>query len=541
MPEAAPGAGNRWVKPAIILIVVTALAILLAPTPDGMRPAAQRLLAVTVLMAGLWMTQAISLAATSLLPLALYPLLGIQPARIVSKAYINDNVFLYLGGFIIALGIERWGLHKRIALNIVQVVGVSPRRLVLGFLIASAGLSMWISNTATTLLMLPIALALLKTLEDEQPDGDKTAERSSLARQLSVPLLLSIAYASSLGGLTTIIGTPTNNAAVAIYRETFVETQPQTAIDDVGDPVSASPSRTPPLTGEKDVDISVAGWMIACIPIGIVYAAICWAVLTFGLPRATDRDDVLQQELGRRLEDLGKASAAEKRMSIVFGATAALWVLRKPISLFLRSRFPDIDNLTTAVDFTNDSTISVAMAVLLFCLPSGQSDNNGRPQPLMNWTTASKLPWDIMLLFGGGFALAGAFESTELSLWLGGVLQGPLQGMALWKIIAVLCLFMTFLTEFTSNVATVNTLLPTLCVLSINLGVDPRLIIVPTTLATSCAFMLPIATPPNAIVFGSGCIRVSQMMRYGLLLNLVGVPVLTAATFLLIKPLMGIP
>ena len=159
----------------------------------------------------------------------------------------------------------------------------------------------------------------------------------------------------------------------------------------------------------------------------------------------------------------------------------------------------------------------------------------------MNWATASKLPWDIMLLFGGGFALAGAFEATELSLWLGGVLQEPLQGMALWKIIAVLCLFMTFLTEFTSNVATVNTLLPTLCVLSVKLGVDPRLMIIPTTLATSCAFMLPIATPPNAIVFGSGRIRVSQMMRYGLLLNLVGVPVLTAGTFLLIKPLMGIP
>jgi len=545
MPEAAPQAGSRWVKPAVIVIVVAAVTILLAPTPEGMQPAAQRLLAVTVLMAGLWMTQAISLAATSLLPLALYPLLGIQPAKIVSKAYINDNVFLYLGGFIIALGIERWGLHKRIALNIVQVVGVSPRRLVLGFLIASAGLSMWISNTATTLLMLPIALALLKTLEDERPERAATAAGglpadSGLSQRLSVPLLLSIAYAASLGGLTTIIGTPTNNAAVAIYRESFVETQPQPTSDVPGDTVSADTARRPNVSGE-DIDISVAGWMVACIPIGIIYAAICWVVLTFGLPKATDRDDVLQQELGRRLEELGKASAAEKRMSIVFGATALLWVLRKPVSSFLLGRFPEMENLTTAIEFTNDSTISVAMAVLLFCLPSGQTDRSGRAQPLMNWATATKLPWDIMLLFGGGFALAGAFESTELSLWLGEVLQGPLEGMALWKIIAVLCLFMTFLTEFTSNVATVNTLLPTLCVLSVELGVDPRLIIVPTTLATSCAFMLPIATPPNAIVFGSGRIRVSQMMRYGLLLNLVGVPVLTAGTFLLIKPLMGIP
>lgn len=535
MPEKAvdqtPATGGRLMQIAVTIIVLSAVVILQVPTPDGMQPAAQRLLAVTVLMAGLWMTQAISLAATSLLPLALYPVLGIQPAKVVSKAYINDNVFLYLGGFIIALGIERWGLHKRLALNIVRVVGVSPRRLILGFLIASGTLSMWISNTATTLLMLPIALALLKTLDDEQT----TTTGPSLSHRLAVPLLLSIAYASSLGGLTTIIGTPTNNAAVAIYRETFVDTTASS--DTIADEANASE-----LPADlADVDISVAGWMIACIPIGLVYAAVCWLVLTFGLPRATDQDDVMQQELGRRLSALGRPSAAETRMLLVFSATAVLWVLRKPMSLFLKGLFAASPDVMTAVDFVNDSTISVAMAILLFCLPSGERGPRGQSQPLMNWETAAKLPWDIMLLFGGGFALAGAFESTQLSGYLGDVLQEPLQGMALWKIIAVLCLFMTFLTEFTSNVATVNTLLPTLCVLCVKLNVDPRLIIVPTTLATSCAFMLPIATPPNAIVFGSGRIRVSEMMKYGLLLNLVGVPILTAGTFLLIKPLLGIP
>lgn len=526
-----------WLRIVVVAVVTVSIAILLAPTPGGMTSEAKRLLAVTVLMAGLWMTQAISLAATSLLPLALYPFLGIQTSKVVSKAYINDNVFLYLGGFIIALGIERWGLHKRIALNIVQVVGVSPKRLVLGFLIAAAGLSMWISNTATTLLMLPIALALLKTLDEENvgSSGEASDTQNTLSGRLAVPLLLSIAYASSLGGLTTIIGTPTNNAAVAIYRATFVET----AVDDQS-PQGESPDakETPHLN--EEIDVTVAGWMFACLPIGLLYAAVCWFVLTVGLPNATEHDAAMKSELGRRLTELGRPSSAEWRMSIVFGLTAGLWVLRKPISSYLVDLFPDTV-ISTAVTFANDSTISVAMAVLLFCLPSGQPDRSGKSQPLMNWETASRLPWDIMLLFGGGFALAGAFESTGLSGWLGDVLQGPLQGLPLWIIIAVLCLFMTFLTEFTSNVATVNTLMPTLCVLCVKLEVDPRLIVVPATLATSCAFMLPIATPPNAIVFGSGRIRVSQMMKYGLLLNLVGVPILTAGTFLLIKPLMGIP
>lgn len=520
---------SRIIVPAIL---VTSLALIAMPVPAGMQPEGKRLIGVAVLMAGLWVTQAIPLAATSLLPLVLFPILGIQTAKDVSQSYINDKVFLYLGGFIIALGIERWNLHRRIALNIVRYVGVSPKRLVLGFLLATGGLSMWISNTASTLLMLPIALALLKTLDDEQSASQTNPATSELlSASLAVPLLLAIAYSASIGGLTTIIGTPTNNQAVGIYDDLFPDAP----------------------------RISVAQWMVACIPIGAVYIAVTWFILTRRLPDTTEHDQSLREELRDRLKKLGAATVAERRMLAVFVLTALLWVFRKPLVIGATTLLPGWSEISAswfgmlgmstegqaqaakAGSFVNDSTVSMLMAVLLFCIPSGTNDDSGRSVALMNWSTASKLPWDIMLLFGGGFALAGAFRSTELSEWLGRALQGPLSHLPMWLVIAVVCLLMTFLTEFTSNVATVSTLLPTLCAMCVALEVDPRLLIVPATLATSCAFMLPIATPPNAIVFGSGRIQVRDMVRYGVLLNLLGIPLLTAGTYLLIKPMMGIP
>lgn len=520
------GRTSRWI---VFAIVIVSLMILIMPTPDGMQPEGKRLIAVTILMAGLWVTQAIPLAATSLLPLVLFPLLGIQVASVVSKAFINDKVFLYLGGFIIALGIERWNLHRRIALNIVRVVGVSPRRLVLGFLLATGGLSMWISNTASTLLMLPIALALLKTLDDEQTsDAQASGVKPELiSAKLAVPLLLAIAYSASIGGLTTIIGTPTNNQAVGIYHEQFPDAP----------------------------EISVAQWMLACIPMGTIYMFVTWWVLTRNLPGKTQHDQSLRVELKQRLLKLGKPTKAEIRMLVIFVATALLWVFRKPLvigNITLLPGWSDISQWWFTLlgmsptagqlsGFVNDSTISMLMAVLLFCIPSGTRDAQGKSVALMNWPTASKLPWDIMLLFGGGFALAGAFGSTHLSEWLGQILQEPLRTLPVWLVIAIVCMLMTFLTEFTSNVATVSTLLPTLCAICVALDIDPRMLIVPATLATSCAFMLPIATPPNAIVFGSGRIQVREMVRYGVFLNLIGVPIFTVGTYLFIKPLLGIP
>ncbi len=521
------------------MLLIGFVLILLAPTPtittpDGtslpMTPEAHRLVAITFLMAGLWVSQIVPLAATSLLPLVLFPLLGIQSAKEVSRAFISDMQFLFIGGFTIALGLERWNVHRRIALHVVDRVGVQPRQLVLGMMIATAALSMWISNTATTLMMTPIALALLKTIDKAQPDADHE-QGSSLTTQLTVPLLLGIAYAASLGGMTTIVGTPTNFVAVAIYQEQLPN-QPE---------------------------LSVARWMMVCLPLGVVYIGVVWLVLTWRLKRQRSSEKELREELNIQLNSLGRITAAEVRMLGVFGAVAVLWVLRRPLEFGKWTLLPgwsqwldewfdwlgrssEFMGTTKADRFATDSTVAVALAVLLFVIPSGTRDETGRSVPLMNWETAVKLPWEIILLFGGGLALAGGFsnEVSGLANWMGKALQGPLQGQPTWLVIAVICLAMTFLTEVTSNVATISTVLPSLLIISEQLGTDARLILIPATLATSCAFMLPVATAPNAIVFGSGRITPGQMARYGVLLNLIGIPLLTAAACWYIGPMLGI-
>lgn len=513
--------------------------ILLAPAPaltgpDGvttaMSPEAWRMVAVTFLMAGLWVSQIVPMAATSLLPLVLFPLLGIQSAKEVSRAFVSDMQFLFIGGFIIALGLERWHVHRRIALHIVNRVGVRPRQLVLGMMIATAALSMWISNTATTLMMVPIALALLRTVDSSRTDSESNRTKS-MSTQLALPMLLGIAYAASLGGMTTIVGTPTNTAAVAIYQTRLPEAP----------------------------ELSVTRWMMAAIPVGVVYFGIVWLVLTWSLKRERSSEAELGRELTRRLKALGPITAAEVRMLAVFAGVAVLWVLRQPLefgnwtlvpgwsslldSWFqLLGRSDDFSSSVHTEKFASDATVAIALAVMMFFIPSGTRDEFGRRVPLMNWETAVRMPWEIILLFGGGLALAGGFSDdvSGLASWLGQALQGPLQGQSTWLVIAVICLMMTFLTEVTSNVATISTVLPSLLIISEQLDMDSRLLLIPATLATSCAFMLPIATAPNAIVFGSGRITAGQMARYGVVLNLVGIPLLTAAACWYIGPLLGV-
>lgn len=540
---------KRLLIPALFVI---AIILLVSPIPEGMKPEAHRLIAVTFLMSGLWVTNVIPLAATSLMPLVLFPLLGIMKPDDVSKSYMSDTLFLYVGGMIIALGIERWQLHRRIALHLVNLVGISPKRLVLGFLLATGILSMWISNTACTLLMLPIVLAMLRTMDEAASESGRTeaaagsfsaadAEHHSRNRdqtavtrrtdQLAVPLLLAIAYSSSLGGMTTLVGTPTNSSAAGIYR----------------DQMPNAP------------EISMAAWLLVCGPIGAVYLAVTWFVLTRGLPGSTQSDRLLQLDLREKLRSLGRPGVAEVRMFLVFAFTGLLWICRKPLivgewtllpgwldactSLFrsLGPWFPVVPGVSSKGEFLSDATVSMGVAVLLFLLPSGMKDERGQSQPLMDWKTAEKMPWDMILLFGGGFALADAFRQTDLSGWLGQALQEPLRGQSPWLVIAVLTGIMIFLTEFTSNVATVNTVMPTLLAMAEPLGMDPRLIFLPVTLAASCGFMLPIGTPPNAIVFSTGRVSTRQMAVYGLTLNLVGIPILTIGTFLIIRPLLGIP
>jgi sodium-dependent dicarboxylate transporter 2/3/5 len=514
------------------------LVILFFPNPNPenvdpetglLPPRAQRLAAVTVLMAVLWVTQTIPIAATSLIPLAAFPLLGILSAKEVSKEYINENIFLFLGGFMIALGIEKWGLHRRMSLHIVRIIGGGMKRVVLGFMLATAFLSMWISNTASTLLMLPIGLALLTSLGEGLGDGEKTQSDDSepeAMKKLAAVLMLAIAYSASIGGLTTLVGTPTNLQYQKVWSDSF-------------------PSDRFP----DEPEISAGEWMMAFVPLGVVFLLCAWGVLVRGLPVIPGSEKFSRSFFSDRLKALGPASRAEKLMLAVFTTTALLWLFRKPLKVGSEPILPGWGDgvawLLSAWGVTNanlhDSTVAIGMALLMFFLPAG-TDDTGKTQYLMDWKTTERLPWGILLLIGGGFAIAGAFQQTGLAEFLGRWFAETFADQPIVLLIGATCGGLTFLTEFTSNVATVSAILPILATAASNPGIyiDPRLIMIPATISTSCAFMLPIATPPNAIVFGSGKVSISQMARYGILLNLIGVVLITAATFLLLVPQLGI-
>ncbi|MEZ6066300.1 MAG: SLC13 family permease [Planctomycetaceae bacterium] len=515
--------------------------LLLCPVPGGMSSPAWRLSAVTVLMAVLWLTEAVPMAVTSLVPLAAFPLLGIQSSAVVSRGYFDQNVFLYMGGFIIALGIEKCGLHRRLALRIVQFVGCGLRQIVLGMMLATGFLSMWISNTASTMLMFPIALALAAAVGEMlehtaagQTPGIEAAANSPVLpearlRTLSIALLLGIAYSASLGGLATTVGTPTNIAMIGIW-----EKQPELVAQYGG--------------------FSMGTWLVTFLPLAVLMTLTAWLVLTRGLSEPQEARKIGNAFFAQRLAELGPASPAERRMLVVFGITALLWILRSPLEFggvrILPGWAPPlhqwiVEQLGVVDDYgtspaVHDSTVALLMAILLFVIP-GATMADGRVGRLMDWETVQhRLPWGILLLIGGGLVLAGGFESTGLSRWIGSEFVEHVRGWHPVLLVAVVCLLMTFLTEFTSNVATVSTLVPILLAASLSLGVDPRLVIVPATISASCAFMLPIATPPNAIVFSSGQIPMREMMRQGVILNLIGVVLVTAVTFLLLRPLMGV-
>ena len=520
--ESVASAG-RWLGPVIGLLVYS------LPSPTDLDPSGHRLAAVVALMAVWWVTQAFPVAITSLLPLALFPLLGIQSAKIVSQSYLGDSSFLYLGGFIIALGIERWGLHKRIALLTVAAVGTSPKRIVFGFLLATFCLSMWISNTATTLLMLPIASALLATLErlNLSSDGDQTGEltvpKDPAFNHFSVALTLGIAYAASIGGMATLVGTPTNIAYINIWIRQFPN-----------EPV-----------------ISAGQWILTWTPFAFVFLLFTWQLLVWGLGTPVGFDGLDRNFFLKRVRELGPMHRGEWCMLFLFITTALLWIFRTDFRLGEPVLIPGWNHLTAmwlehwgidkekALEFVSDATVGMTIATVMFFIPV-EKKPDGRQQFLMDWETASKLPWDILLLFGGGFAIAGAFESTKLSVWVGHIFSQFASGQSVWLLVILVCLLLTFLTEFTSNVATVNALLPIIAAASVALKIDPRLLMIPATISASCAFMLPIGTPPNAIVFGTGRIRIGQMAGYGLIMNLAGVVLATLATFWLMVPQLGI-
>ncbi len=510
-----------------VLAILLFLIVFLAPSPAGLSPQAQRLAAVTLLMATLWFTQAIPIAATALIPIAAFPLLAIQSANVVAKSYMNQNIMLFLGGFIIALGIEKWGLHRRIALFIISMIGSSLRLIVLGFMLATAFLSMWISNTASTLLMLPIGLAVIGWLSAEVgEDNSSTNNKGSFHSQFAIVLMLAIAYSASIGGFTTLVGTPTNVQFVQIWTDTFPAAPP----------------------------ISTGKWLFALLPLGVVMLLVTWFVLTIRLPAQKGTTQHGRAYFRQQLKALGKPTRAEWLMGAVFLVTAILWITRSKLEM---GSFVLIDgwggwaekhllaNLKKNVSprqmksWIHDSTVAMGMALLMFFIPASK-DKNNKTLYLMDWKSAEKLPWGILLLIGGGFAIATGFKETGLSLWLGEYFATIIEHWPLWLIIVAVCLLFTFLTEFTSNIATVATLLPILAGIAVSLKIDPRLLMFPATISASCAFMLPIATPPNAIVFGSEKIPMGSMIRYGLILNFIGVVLISLFTYFILIPQFGI-
>jgi sodium-dependent dicarboxylate transporter 2/3/5 len=494
-----------WVAVGLFVLVLA------APPPAGMPPAAQRLAAVTLAMIVLWFSQALPIAVTSLLPLVAYPLLGIRTVDAVSRSYLDPAVFLFMGGFFLALGIEKWGLHRRIALTIVGALGFGPRRVVFGFMAATAFLSMWMSNTATAMLMLPIGLALLSAIEQEvlSPALSDRRTDAGLAR-LNRGLLLGIAYGASIGGIATPIGTPTNIAFFRYWN-------------------SQKLFNLPP--------IATAEWMGVFVPLSAALLVCAGIVLTWRMPALGGAATLGRGFFRARLRELGPATRPEWMMLAIFVTTAALWILSKPLQALAVAQGATEEFARAAV---NDTVIAIGMATLAFCLPAGAGPD-GESRRLLDWETVeARMAWGILLLIGGGFAVADAFDATGLSPWVGQRFESLFRGAGTLELVIGLCLLITFLTEFATNVVLVNTILPVLASVAVSLGIDPRLLLVPATICASYGFMLPISTPPNAIVFSSRRLTMRDMLGLGFVLNLLGIVLMVVVTFTLLIPVFGV-
>lgn len=475
---------------------------------------ARAVAAIGMLMAVSWLTEAMPLPATALLPIVLFPLTGVADVADTTAPYANDVIFLFMGGFMLALAVQRWGLHRRVALMTVLAVGTKPVRLIGGFMVATAFLSMWVSNTATTVMMLPIGVSVLalvlRQFEEQLARGEEPpieiepgtsdaleAGDAQLHEAVTSPfatcLMLAIAYAASIGSLATLIGTPPNAFMAGFVSETY------------------------------DVSIGFGQWMMVGLPIAVVFLFIAWVLLTRVLfPPEIDEIPGGRQVIHEQLHRLGPMVLGERIVLGVFIVTAALWVLRGVITGWepLLALYPPIEGL-------NDATIAMLAAAALFAIPVSLK----RGVFLLDWHSAANLPWGILLLFGGGLTLAAQVQASGLDVWVGEQV-GALGVLPVLGLVAGVVAITIFLTELTSNTATAATFLPILGGVAVGLGYDPLVLIIPATMAATCAFMMPVATPPNAVVFGSGHITIPQMVRAGIVLNVIGIVLvtLTAAT-----------
>lgn len=449
------------------------------------KPVVTSMAAVAVLMATWWMTEAIPLAATAILPMLLFPILDIMTGGATAPLYVNSTIFLFMGGFMIALAMERWELHRRIALLVIKTIGGGPSRIVLGFMGASAFLSMWISNTATAVMMLPIGLSIILQMEKEFSEKE--------TRNFAVALMLGIAYAASMGGAATLVGTPPNLALQRIFEVSFP-------------------------TGPG---ISFGLWFVMALPLTLIMVGIIWVTLTKVFFRSAAHLKVDQTIVEKEYNALGGMSFEERFVLAVFACTAFLWIFRSDLELGF-VQIPGWSGLLPDPKAIDDGTVAVFMAMILFFVPTRSQQARTEGATLLDASVFQRLPWGIILLFGGGFALAKGFQVTGLAEFLGSQLQA-LEDVPTLAMIGMISGSLTFLTEVTSNTATTQMILPILASLGVAMGENPLLLMIPATLSASCAFMMPVATPPNAIVFGSGRVKIGDMVKAGFFINIIGV------------------
>ena len=460
---------------------------------DSSNPKITYTAGVALLMAIFWMTEAIPLAATSLIPLILFPLFGILTGEEIAGAYINSIIFLFLGGFLLALAMEKWGLHKRIALKIITLFGGSPGSIITGFMIATAFLSMWISNTATAIMMLPIGLAIIQKMETEFGD-----ER---VKNFSIILMLSIAYSCSLGGIATIIGTPPNLVFIRISKIVFPSA-----------PV-----------------VSFASWMLFAVPISILMLVFTSFMLTKVFFKFDKKLVIDPGFIKEEYKKLGRITFEELIVGLVFGFTALLWVFRADLNLGFIN-IPGWQNILPYPNFINDGTVAITMALILFFIPSRNKEKkNGS---LLDAKVFARVPWSVILLFGGGFALAEGFTKSGLSEFIGTRFHG-IANLSPLIIVFAVAASINFLTELTSNTATSQMILPVMASVSVALGIHPFLLMIVATLSSSMAFMLPVATPPNTIIFASNRLKISHMIKAGFVLNIMSIILVSLLVYLL--------
>ena len=465
--------------------VLFALALAL-PAPVGLEWPARATAGITLWIAAWWITEPVKTSVTSLLPLVLFPLLGVMPLKSVSSEYGNEIIYLFMAGFFIGKTIEKWNLHRRIALLLVSKMGTNPARMVLGFMVATAVISMWISNTATAVMMTPVAIAV-----GQQVGGDN---RNSNFR---IALLLGVGYACSIGGLATIIGTPTNAIFISFVEAKLGQT------------------------------VSFWNWFLIGFPVAAILLLVCWQLLIrlFPVPSFSGNEDHSQETIRQELAALGAVTLPEKRLLFTFGGVVLAWVTG---SLFW---YKYVNNC-------NDTVVAVTGAILLFLVPSGEKRSNGEGG-LLDWHTAATIPWDIILLFGGGLALARGFDSSGLALWAGEQLKG-LSTLPHAMILLSVLVFVVFLSEIASNIATASMMMPVLAALAGSIGASPLGLCLSATMAASFGFGLPIATAPNSIVFASGYMTTRDMAKAGFILDLLAILILLLSMYILLPWSMGV-